>query len=302
MTRALGADTIETYNVRKTLEYAKPKLVYPQFGQPDLVMKRKGQTASWLKFTKMSIPSAVLDESPTWDPKTVADTTVTATLELWGNGVELLEALEQTSYLDLPAEYKKLVGQNAGETINEKVRDILIAGTSVNYANAQPNRGSVTSSDTADLDDFLAVVESLEVADAPKIGDEYVAIISPYVKTRLMKDSAFREAVRYLAKGSSMFTGELVSVDGTRFVVTSTAPSLTNSGSASAVSKVEQSIILGDGAYGIARLLPGDFDVIVTPPGGHGDEYKVKTSIAWKAYLKAVILQQTFMRRLESAR
>jgi hypothetical protein len=59
---------------------------------------------------------------------------------------------------------------------------------------------------------------------------------------------------------------------------------------------------LGDGAYGIARLMPGDFDVVVTPPGGHGDEYKVKTSIAWKAYLKAVILQQTFMRRLESAR
>jgi len=48
--------------------------------------------------------------------------------------------------------------------------------------------------------------------------------------------------------------------------------------------------------------LPGDFDVIVTPPGGHGDEYKVKTSIAWKAYLKAVILNQSWMRRLEHAR
>lgn len=302
MTRTLGTDTIQTYNVRKTLEFAKPKLVYPQFGQPDLVMKRQGQTASWLKFSKLSIPSTVLDDSPTWSPETVTDSTVTATLELWGNGVELVEALEQTSFLDLPDEYKKLVGQNAGETINEKVRDILIAGTSVNYANAKGNRGSVTSSDTADLDDFLDVVESLEAADAPKIGDEYVAIISPYVKTRLMKDSAFREATRYLAKGNSIFTGELVTVDGVRFVVTSTAPSLTNSGSASAVSKVEESIILGDGAYGIARLLPGDFDVVVTPPGGHGDEYKVKTSIAWKAYLKAVILQQTHMRRLESAR
>lgn len=302
MTRSNGADTIEVFNVRKTLEFAKPKLVYPQFGQPDMTMKRKGQTASWLKFTKLAIPSSTLDDSPTWSPETVTDSTVTATLELWGNGVELVEALAETSFLDLPMEYKKLVGQNAGETINEKVRDILVAGTSVDYANQKANRGSVTSSDTADLDDFLDVVESLEAADAPKIGDEYVAIISPYVKTRLMKDSAFRESVRYLAKGSTMFTGELVSVDGTKFVVTSTAPSLTNSGSASAVSKVEQSIILGDGAYGIARLLPGDFDVVVTPPGGHGDEYKVKTSIAWKAYLKAVILQQAYLRRLESAR
>ena len=104
-----------------------------------------------------------------------------------------------------------------------------------------------------------------------------MAIISPYVKKRLMKDSAFREAIRYLAKGSSIFTGELVSVDAQRFVVTSTAPSVSNTGSNNSIATLDQSIILGDGAYGIARLLPGDFDVVVTPPGGHGDEYKVKT-------------------------
>lgn len=302
MTRTLGANTIEVYNVRKTLEFAKPKLVYPQFGAPDMIMKRKGQTASWLKFTKLSIPAAVLDDSPTWAPETVTESTVTATLELWGNGVELVEALEQTSFLDLPMEYKKLIGQNAGETINEKVRDVLKAGTSVNYANAAAARQNLIGTDTADLDDFIDVATSLEASDAPKIGDEYVAIISPYVKKRLMKDSAFREAIRYLAKGSTIFTGELVSVDATRFVVTSTAPSVSNTGSNNSIATLDQSIILGDGAYGIARLLPGDFDVVVTPPGGHGDEYKVKTSMAWKAYLKAVILQQTYMRRLESAR
>lgn len=302
MTRTLGANTIEVYNVRKTLEFAKPKLVYPQFGAPDMIMKRKGQTASWLKFTKLAIPSSVLDDSPTWAPETVTESTVTATLQLWGNGVELVEALEQTSFLDLPMEYKKLIGQNAGETINEKVRDVLVAGTSVNYANAAAARQNLISTDTADLDDFIDVATALEASDAPKIGEEYVAIISPYVKKRLMKDSAFREAIRYLAKGSTIFTGELVSVDATRFVVTSTAPSVSNTGSNNSIATLDQSIILGDGAYGIARLLPGDFDVVVTPPGGHGDEYKVKTSMAWKAYLKAVILQQTYMRRLESAR
>lgn len=302
MTRTLGANTIEVYNVRKTLDFAKPKLVYPQFGAPDLVMRRKGQTASWLKFTKLAIPSSVLDDSPTWSPETVTEQTVTATLQLWGNGVELTEALDETSFLNLPDEYKKLIGQNAGETINQKVRDVLVAGTSVNYANQKSTRMGLISTDTADLDDFLDTVEGMEVNDAPMMGEEYVAIISPYVKTRLMKDSAFREATRYLAKDNSIFTGEIANIDGVRFVRTSTAPSVSNSGSNNSVSSVEQSIILGEGAYGIARLLPGDFDVVITPPGGHGDEYKVKTSIAWKVYLKAVILQQTFMRRLESAR
>lgn len=302
MTRALGANAIEVYNVRKTLEFAKPKLVYPQFGTPDMVMRRKGQTASWLKFDKLSIPSSTLADSPTWSPETVTDSTVTATLELWGNGVTLLEALKETSFLKLEDEYKKLIGQNAGETINEKVRDVLVAGTTVGYANNKSARQELVSTDTIDLDDILDNVETLEVNDAPMIGDEYIAVISPYVKTRLMKDSAFREATRYLAKENSMFTGEVANIDGVRFVRTSTAPSVSDSGSNNSVSNVEQTLIFGEGAYGVARLLPGDFDVVITPPGGHGDEYKVKTAIAWKAYLKAVILQQGRMVRLESAR
>ena len=95
---------------------------------------------------------------------------------------------------------------------------------------------------------------------------------------------------------------EIANIDGVRFVKTSTAPSVSNSGSNNSVAEIEQTIILGENASGIARLLPGDFDVVVTQPGGHGDEYKVKTSMAWKCYMKAVILNQSFMRRLESAR
>lgn len=300
MTRTEGANTIEVYNVRKTLEFAKPKLVYPQFGAPDMVMRRKGQTASWLKFNKLAIPGAQLADNPVWSPATISESTVTATLEFWGNGIELVEFLEETSYKDLPMEYKKILGQNAGETINEKVRDVLVAGTAVTYANNVANRAAIATTDTIDLDDILNAVEALELADAPMIGDEYVAIISPRVKTRLMKDTAFREATRYLAKDNMLFTGEIANIDGVRFVRTSTAPSLL--GGVGGTVNVEQTIILGDGAFGIARLLPGDFDVVITPPGGHGDEYKVKTSMAWKVYMKAVRLQELYMRRIESAR
>lgn len=300
MVRSNAADVIEVLNVRKTLEFAKPKLVYPQFGQPDMIMKRKGQTASWLRFDKLSIPSSTLSDSPTWSPSTVTDTTVSATLEFWGNGVEVVEFLEETSYLNLPDEYKKLIGQNAGETINEKVRDILKAGTYAVFPNSRTGRHQLISTDYADLDVFVDAATALEDADAPKIGDSYVAIIRPHVKGRLLKNTAFREAVRY--QKDSLFTGELCEVDGVRFVVTSTAPTVSSQGSQSTVATIDQSIVLGDGAYGIARLMPGDFKVVVTPPGGHGDEYAVKTSIAWKSYLKSLILIQEWMRRVETAR
>jgi len=300
MVRSNQADAIEVHNVRKTLEFAKPKLVYPQFGQPDLILQRKSDQAKWIRFTKLGIPSSTLSDEPTFTAETVTDVTVSAQLEFWGNGLKIVEFLEETSYLNLPDEYKKLLGQNAGETINEKVRDVLKAGTGVTYPNSHTSRLQLEAADVAALDTFIDAATTLEAADAPKIGDDYVCIISPYVKSRLLKETAFREAIRY--QKDSLFTGELCKIDGVRFVVTSTAPTVSNTGSYSVVSTLDQSILLGEGAYGIARLMPGDFQVTVTPPGGHGDEYKVKTAMTWKSYLKAVILNEAYMRRIESAR
>lgn len=300
MTRANSTDVIEVHNVRKTLEFAKPKLVYPQFGQPDMILRRKSDQATWIRFNKLAIPENPLDDEPTFTPETVTDEKVTAQLEFWGNGVKLVEFLEETSFLNLPDEYKELLGQNAGETVNAKVRDILKAGTYAQYPNGKTSRSQLISTDVADLDVFIDAATQMESLDAPTIGDEYVCVISPFVKGRLLKNSAFRDAVRY--QKDSMFTGELANIDGIRFVRTSTAPTVTNSGSASSVSTVDQSILLGKGAYGIARLMPGDFQVVVTAPGGHGDEFKVKTAMTWKSYLKAVILDQTRIRRIETAR
>lgn len=300
MTRTEGADVIEVYNVRKTLEYAKPKLVYTQFGQPDMILKRKSDQATWFRFDKLGIPSVQLDDNPTFVPETVTTANVSAKLEFWGNGVQIVEFLEETSFLNLADEYKQLIGQNAGETINEKVRDTIKVGTYAIYPNGKTSRADLVSTDYADLDVFIDAGTALEAADAPKIGDNYVAIISPFVKGRLLKNTAFREAVRY--QKDSLFTGELCTIDGIKFIVTSTAPTVTNGGSASSVATIDQSIVVGQGAYGIARLMPGDFQVVVTPPGGHGDEYKVKTAITWKSYLKSVILNQNWIRRIETAR
>jgi len=300
MTRTEGADVIEVYNVRKTLEYAKPKLVYTQFGQPDMILKRKSDQATWFRFDKLGVPAVQLDDNPTFVPETVTTSNVSAKLEFWGNGVQIVEFLEETSFLNLADEYKQLIGQNAGETINEKVRDVIKVGTYAIFPNSRASRADLISTDVADLDVFIDAGTALEAADAPKIGDNYVAIISPFVKGRLLKNTAFREAVRY--QKDSLFTGELCTIDGIKFIVTSTAPTVTNGGSASSVATIDQSIVVGQGAYGIARLMPGDFQVVVTPPGGHGDEYKVKTAITWKSYLKSVILNQNWIRRIETAR
>lgn len=304
MARSDAAHAIEVLNVRETLPFAKPKLHYPQFGQPDTLMKRKSDHAYWIKFDKLAVPSSVLADNPTWTPVKVTDTQVDAQLEMWGNGIEITEFLKETSFLDLPAEYKKLLGQNAGETINEKVRDVLKVGTNVGYAGDATERAELTTGDIITFDGVIDQITEMEADDVAmytgKGGEFYPVFISPRSKGKLMKDDDFKAAV-YNQK-DSLFTGELTTINGGKFMVTSTAPVLTNSGSNSTVAYLEQTIIVGDGGYGIARLLPGDFQVIITEPGGHGDEYKVKTALAWKCYLKAVILNADAVRRYEHSR
>lgn len=311
------ADALRVQAIRKALAYAMPKLVFPLFGQHDEIAEREGKAIQWFRFSKLALPESALAESPTWAPETLANTKVNATLELWGNGVEYTEFLQKTTYLDdFPNSVKKLVGQNAGESINEQVANTLKAGTQVIFPNGK-TESTFNSDDVITLNTILDAVAELEENDAPRItetglidktqidGDMpvdgvYIAFISPRVKSQLMKETAFREAVRY--QKQSMFSGHLCTIDGVAFLVTSTAPTRTSVGSNSSVGTADQTIIVGAGAYGVPSLTRDMFDIVVTPPGGHGDEFAVKTAVAWKAYYKAVILNQDWIIRIESAR
>jgi hypothetical protein len=56
-----------------------------------------------------------------------------------------------------------------------------------------------------------------------------------------------------------------------------------------------------DNDYWTDERINNMFEVVITPPGGHGDEFKVKTAIAWKAFFAAKILNQNYMTRFISA-
>ena len=115
-----------------------------------------------------------------------------------------------------------------------------------------------------------------------------------------MKDSGFQTAVAN--QKNYIFVGTIAELYGMRFDFSSLAPTVSNSGSNNAVATVEQTIILGANAFGISKWMLNDFDIIYTKPGGWGDEWAVRHGLTWKHYFKSVILNQSWMSRLESAR
>jgi len=306
------SDIEKTYYHREALDFAKPSLIYQQFGQKDRVPAREGKTAQWIRFTKLGLTSGTdfagsatyvknqTGAAPSWTPATPSDTTITAQMDaLFGIGHEWNEAVQYTSLVDLPKELRKLNAQHAAEAVEIEVRDVIKAGTTVAYANSRASRTALTTTDYIDMNDIFDAVTTLRNNDAPTINGMYSALTSYNVISELMKDSAFQSAIQF--QRDYIFTGTIAELYGVRFLSSSLAPTVSNSGS-SGTSTVEQTILVGQGSYGVTHWLMGDYDLIYTSPGGHGDEWATKHKLTWKMYHKGVILNQNWLLRLESVR
>lgn len=307
-------DLEKTSYVREGLEIARPNLIYQQFGQGDRVEKRDGHTRQWFRMTKLTPSSGssgnfsgynyeknTTGASPTWTPATPGDTTITAQVDfLFGQGHQWNEGVQYTSLADIPKELRIINAAHAAEAIETEVRDVLVAGTNVYYANSKGSRGLLQPADKVDLDDFIDVVTGQRNYDTKPINGMLRALVSANTVGQLMKDTAFREAVQF--QRDYLFTGTIAELFGVGFAWSSLAPTVTDSGSANAISNVEQSLIVGANSYGITRWMMNDYDIIYTPPGGHGDEWANTHKMTWKYMFKSVILNQNWLARLESAR
>ena len=308
-----ATDLEKTSYVRDGLPWAKPKLIYSQFGQSDRVKKRDGHTRQWFRLTKpgLTSDSSSFDSaqyvknttgaSPTWSPADIEDTTVTAQADfLFGQGHEWNEGVEYTSFADLPKELRGLNWQHAAECVETEIIATLKAVTSVAYANNKTSRNLLAAGDEIDLYDLFTVCTNLRNNDAMEIRGLFRAMCSANVIEQLFRDSVFQNAIQFQKK--YMFTGTIAEIFGIGFSFSSMAPSVADSGSNNAVSNIEQTIITGANAYGITKWMMNDFDIIYTPPGGHGDEWANKHKLTWKHVFKSVILNANWIYRLETAR
>lgn len=306
-------DLEKTSYVREGLPVAKPKLIYAQYAVKDRVQKRDGKTRQWFRMTKPAITSGndfsgaatyvknSTGAPPTWTPQTPTDTTITAQVDyLFGKGHEWTDSAEYNVFADLPAELRKLNFMHAAEAIDTEVRDVVAAGTNVLYANGRATRPNIQPTDYIAMTDIFRAATILRNADTPEINGMYSAMCSANVIEELMRDTAFQAAIQ--TQKTYIFTGTIAELYGVRFNFTSRAATSANGGSASQIATIEQTIITGDNAYGKTAWMLNDFDIVYTKPGGWGDEWAVRHAMTWKYEHKAVILNQSWLLRLESAR
>ena len=301
-------DLNKIHYMKEALPIIEYNLVYSQFGQSDSMPRGDGNSFRFIRFTKLDSDTGytanTTGAAPSWTPDSIADTLINVTPDfLFGNGVEWTEARQYTSWVDLPKAMRKNISVQAAEALDKRVRDVVIAGSNVIYAGGVAARTDLTTASVISMTDIFRAVEDLKAYGAKPVSkySKFCAIISPYTERSLLLDASFRDLVEH-RRPDDLFEGHLGTLAGVDFWVSELAPNIASSGSASSVGNVEQTLIIGEGAYGVAKIMFDNFDVVYTAPGGHGDEWKTKHKLTWKASMKAVIIDDSRMVRLESAR
>jgi len=309
-------DLNKVHYMKEALPIIEYNLVYGQFGREDEMPRGDGNSFRFIRFDKPNsdendgYTANTSGDSPTWTPDTPGDTLINVTPDfLFGDGYEWNSAREYTSWTDLPKALRHNINVQAAEALDKRYRDILKAGSNVVIANGKASRDLLVAADIIDMDDIFRCVENLKVSGAKPVAKfgKFACVLSPYAERSLLTDTAFRDLVEH-RRPEDEFAGKIGTLAGVDFWVSQLAPTVSNGGSASSVATIDQTLIFGEGAYGVAKIMFDNFDVIYTPPGNgkgqgaHGDEWANKHKLTWKAATKAVILQDLYMVRLESAR
>ena len=288
----------KTFYDMTLLDEAQAALVHDQFAQKRPIPMNGGKTIEFRKFASLPKATTPLTEGVTPDGKSLNVTAITATVAQYGDYITQSDVLELTSIDNTIVEATKILGRQAGLTLDTVTRNVLQSGTNVTYC-PKSSGDEVTSRAGLDATCQLTVkvvqqvVAKLKGQNAPTINGKYVAIIHPYVAYSLMRDPEWIDAHKY-AQPDNLFTGEIGEIAGVRFVETTEAKVYEGG--------VFGTLIMGANAYGVTEITGGGLQTIIKQKGSAGtaDPLDQRSSIGWKAIKTAELLIPNYLVRVES--
>lgn len=293
---------VRSYYDKNLLENAKPNLVYGQFGMERPIPKNGGQSINFRRFSKLKPATTPLTEGVTPVGSKLNITQITATVKQYGAYYLLSDWLQLTAPDPILTEATKNLGDNAGETLDTIDREALMEGTNVYYGDGSVKvRSGITGTMIASLDGIKNCARILKRNDAkPFAENTYVAIIHPDTWYDLTKE--IEDIYKYTESGvKKIYTGELGTYQGIRFVETSRGKIYVKDGAAD--QDVYATLVLGRNAYGVTSIKGGGIQTIAKQLGSSGtnDPMDQRSSIAWKANRVTKILDELNMIRYEHA-
>lgn len=278
----------------------------------DIAAHSGTSTVRFYRYANLSAATAPLVEGITPTGSVLSRTTITGTVSQYGDFVTLTDRLQYETQDPIMTETADLLGDQATDTFDQITRDVLVAGTSVFYANGVVGRSSVAANVSAT--DYKKIERALRKNNAKKITRmitatdgvgstpikaAFIALISPDTYFDLQSLSGFKAVETYASTQTLVDENEVGSMGHIRFVETTNAKVFTAAGSGSV--DVHADVILAQNAYGITRITGEALRIITKPLGSAGtaDPLEQRATMGWKATFLAMRLNENFMYRYE---
>ena len=293
-------EEMKTYYSDYLIDNAIPKLVHDQFGQKHPIPKNGGKTIEFRKYNPLPKLTTPISEGITPDGQSLNMTTVEATVAQYGGYITLSDVLLLTAIDNNLVQATKLLGAQAGATLDTITREVLNGGTNAIFAGGKEARGDLDASSLLTVDDIKKAVRKLKSQNAEQISGAWVGIIHPDIAYDLTNDPAWKDVKTY-SDPSDIYEGEIGKIFGVRFVETTEAKIWAGAGAGGRA--VYSTLILGDNAYGVTEISGGGLEHIVKQLGsaGTGDPLNQRATAGWKATKVAERLVENYMVRIESA-
>ena len=216
---------MKTYYEKRLIDLAEPRLVHDQFGDKYPIPTGGGKSIEFRRYDSLEKANKPITEGVTPAGNSLNVTSLTETVMQYGDWIQLSDMLEMSAVDNNVVQATRLLGAQAGRTLDSITRDVLAGGTNVIYAPDKTNgenkevksRSEITEGCRLTADLIFRAAAQLKGMNADPIDDKYVAIIHPYVAYDLMRSEEWIDAHKY-ATPENIYAGEIGRIAGVRFV------------------------------------------------------------------------------------
>jgi len=193
-----------------------------------------GTGVTFTIFNDIAAATSTLSETTDVTPTALSDSQVTVTLNEYGNAVVTTAKLRGTAFLDVDAAAANLIGYNAGDSLDQVVREVLAAGTNVAYGgggSSDPSsRVTVAAEDIIEANDIRKQTAALRGANVATFNGYYMGYIHPDVSYDLRRETgnASWNAPHINVDTENIYNGEIGTFESVRFIETPRAKVFTD--------------------------------------------------------------------------
>jgi N4-gp56 family major capsid protein len=308
---------VNNFYDRTLLFRAVPLFVHTRWAQVRDIPRKAGTvTIKFRRYGNLTAATTPLTEGTTPAGSSLSVTDITATVAQYGDFITITDVVDYQSQDPVLMEAAEILGDQAGDTLDQLTRDILNAGTNVYYAGTGHTLRSQVAAGELITDTLIKkIVRLLKNNKARRmtkmvnattgygttpLNASYIGICHPNTTYDLKAVTGFTSVEKYSSTNGVM-DGEIGKVDEVRFVETTNAKVFAGEGASSI--DVYSTIIFGSDAYGTTRISGEALKNIVKPLGsaGSADPLDQRATSGWKATFVAKILNDAFLARIEHA-